>query len=116
MRLFLILLTSCAVNVDWHANDERHEYERVIKGTAHRGERKDMVECKELGSIHAHGDPDSVIPAIAEEAAKRGGTHYVVDADDTEKDVVTTHNRYQSRSSVVDGERVAQAIVYRCAP
>lgn len=116
MRLFLILLTSCAVNVDWHANDEKHEYDRILKGSAHRAHRPDMVECKELGSIHAHGEPDSVIEAIAEEAAKRGGTHYVVDGDDTEKDVVTTHGRYMSKSSVVDGERFAQAIVYRCAP
>jgi hypothetical protein len=49
----------------------------------------DGAERETLGVVHAYGERDDVIPAIAAEAAEHGGTHYVLGGDERETELVT---------------------------
>ena len=74
-----------------------------------------------IGVVHADGDPDDVIPALAKEAADCGGTHYVVEGDKEDVEYRTTgvahtigHTTFVSTRTQTDVSRRIWAIVYRC--
>jgi hypothetical protein len=110
---------ACGPQVDFEPkHPEQPEYPRVldvasrVPAAVQACEPEDRVT---VGVVHAYGDPDDVIPALAKEAAQRGGTHYVVEGD--KEDVRLGSFAVQNRvgNTTVNVERAIWAIVYRCA-
>jgi hypothetical protein len=97
--------------MDWRPKEPNNRYE-PLRESAWRARRKRvLVDCGgvEIGVVHAKGETNEVISAIADEAGKRGGTHYIVEGDDTEREL----NVGPGLSVHTDETRMTWAVVYR---
>jgi hypothetical protein len=114
----VVALLGCGAAIEWTpAHPDSKDYPRVVE-TAVRV-RHPADQCTsggvpvKLGIVHADGEEDEVIPAIAKEAAEHGGTHYVVGGDKTDYELsgVVYGGHVHLRD---DSQRFTWAVVYRC--
>jgi hypothetical protein len=114
----VVALLGCGAAVDWSpAHPENKDYPRVVDTAVrvrHPGDQCTSAQMLiKLGVVHADGDEDEVIPAIAREAAEHGGTHYVVEGDKTQHDLSgVVYGGYAHLRD--DPQRATWAVVYRC--
>jgi len=108
----------CGAAVDWEPiSPDQKDYPEVVDRASRRKHASDgCAEGEEpikLGIVHARGEQDETIPAIAREAASHGGTHYVVGNDNKHDGVEGTAawGHVDLRET-----RATWAVVYRCAP
>jgi len=115
--LVLVALSLCACAdgfTEFRPKEPKRVYKPLVRTASRIHSLKPINECgaDEIGLIHAVGEPDDVVAAIAEEVADNGGTHYIVRGDDT-----TVEDRFTSgpwgTSVVRDRSRHAWALVYR---
>lgn len=114
----VVAVLGCGASVDWSpAHPETKDYPQVVEAASRvhdpAAECSSGQELIKLGVVHADGDEDEVIPAIAKEAAEHGGTHYVVEGDKTRHDLsgVIAGNYAHLED---DPKRATWAVVYRC--
>jgi hypothetical protein len=110
----------------WSAKHPQREYPRTVKLASRVFTPHEACESANrvtLGVVHAEGDPDDVIRAIAEEAAAHGGTHYVIDGGKDDVELVTRGAATQVGATTLVRERTHAettrqiwATVYRCGP
>lgn len=121
----LILVSgACETSTEWTPKyPNQPEYKPLVSVASRIRRARDACPSDErvnLGVVHVDGRVDrvDVIQELAEEAANRGGTHYVVASDVTEvdgADIVGAHygGVLFGRARFTKSEHV-WAIVYRC--
>lgn len=115
-----VVALGCGTGAEWSPKyPKQPDYPQVVDVASRV--RHPLPECSRIGVVHADGEPEEVIPALAREAADHGGTHYTLEGDDTDNEVVTrgsattvggttfSHSRIR-----IDSTRYVWAIVYRC--
>lgn len=109
--------TGCGAAAEWEPiTPDQKDYPAVVDVASRRKHPSDGCaegdEPIKLGIVHAKGEEDETIPAIAKEAASHGGTHYVVEGDKQDGYVATGgYGHIDIRAT-----RATWAVVYRCAP
>jgi hypothetical protein len=117
-------LLACTPMATFDAKHPDQEFPRMVEAASRVHAARDACPSEvrvTVGVVHAEGDPDRVIPAIADVAAEHGATHYVVEnaADDVE--YVTTGAATQAGPVTLAHLRTREevtrrmwATVYRC--
>ena len=120
----LAAVVGCGNAATWDPKSPDKEYPRAVELASRVHAAHDACESANrvtLGVVHAEGDPDAVIRALAAEAAAHGGTHYVIDGAADDVELVTTGLGTRVGATTLVGASTHQEItramwatVYRC--
>ncbi len=120
LLIIAVAAFGCGTEVDWSPKYAKQpEYPQVVEVASRV--RHSLPDCSRIGVVHSDGEVDDVVPALAREAAEHGGTHYTIEGDDEESDVVTKGTAttvgnltFMHARSHTETTRYIWAIVYRC--
>ncbi len=110
-----LLLVACSVQSSWKPRTPDDDHYDAIRMSARRvTSRRNLDEtCREIGTVEADGARARVIDALSHEAARHGGTDYVIQSsDEGDRQTPTVGSTIPADNRARD--RGAWAIAYRC--